>query len=263
VPIDAVTVEGLHADLLRSVRLGVPSTVLHVNAHAINLAHRHEWFAAALRGADLVFCDGYGVLLGARLLGQVLPERITYADWAWQLAGFCEAEGISLYLLGARPGVASTAADRLRDRHPALEVRGTGHGYFDKRAGSLENEAVIAALNRARPDVVVVGFGMPLQERWLCENRPRIEAPVVLSGGAVFDYVSGRLRRPPRWMTDHGLEWLGRLAIEPRRLLLRYLIGNPLFLLRVLRERAFGSGRPPHRLAPPKRSLKGEAERER
>jgi N-acetylglucosaminyldiphosphoundecaprenol N-acetyl-beta-D-mannosaminyltransferase len=181
-------------------------------------------------------------MLAARLLGRRIPERITYADWAWRLAAFAEAEGLSLFLLGARPGVAEKAAEKLLKRHPDLGISGVEHGYFDHEPGSRENEAVLLGVNAARPDILIVGLGMPLQERWLMENRHRIDAGVALTGGAVFDYVSGGLRRGPRLLTDNGFEWLARLLVEPRRLWRRYLIGNPLFLLRVLGQRFGTSG---------------------
>jgi N-acetylglucosaminyldiphosphoundecaprenol N-acetyl-beta-D-mannosaminyltransferase len=190
-----------------------------------------------LNSAEIVFCDGAGVVLGARILGNHIPQRITYADWTWQLAEFAEPRGFTLFFLGARPGVADKAAANLKARYPDLRIVGTHHGYFDKTPGSAENEAVIEQINTVRPNILIVGFGMPLQERWLMENWDRIDANVALTGGAVFDYVSGELQRAPRWMTDNGLEWLGRLLIEPRRLWRRYLIGNPLFLWRVLKQR--------------------------
>ena len=236
-PVDPLTVDELHAHLVRFVRTNARATVLHANVHAINLANRYAWFAKALQEADLVLCDGYGVILGARVLRQHLPARITYADWTWDLAALCKREGLSLFLIGGKAGVADAAAEQLLLRTPGLRIVGTHHGYFDKDAASAENTAAIAAINAARPDIVIVGFGMPIQERWVAENRSRIEAPVVLTGGAVFDYVSGQLRRPPRWMRTRGLEWLGRLLIEPRRLAVRYLRGNPEFLARVLRDR--------------------------
>jgi N-acetylglucosaminyldiphosphoundecaprenol N-acetyl-beta-D-mannosaminyltransferase len=246
VPVDPLTSDDLQRYVLQCIRHRRQATILHANVHAINLARRHDWFARALGDADLVFCDGYGVMLGARILGRRLPQRITYAEWMWQLAALCRTHDLSLFLVGARPGVAAEAAARLVERHPGLEVVGTRHGYFDKAPGGHETRATVAAINDARPDVVVVGFGMPVQERWVADVRGRIDAPVVLTGGAVFDYVSGRRRRAPLWMTDHGLEWLGRLLIEPRRLAGRYLIGNPLFLFRVLGERVrmtLGRGR--------------------
>jgi N-acetylglucosaminyldiphosphoundecaprenol N-acetyl-beta-D-mannosaminyltransferase len=234
-------VEELQAEIKRLVRSGEPGLVLNVNTHCLNLCYDDPALRGFLNGADVVFCDGAGVMFAARLLGRRIPARITYADWAWRLADFAEAEGLSLFLLGARPGVAEEAARRLKARHPALHISGVHHGYFDHAAGSPENETVLREIQAARPDLLLVGLGMPLQEHWLMENRHRIEAGVALTGGAVFDYVSGSLRRGPRLLTDNGFEWLARLLVEPRRLWRRYLIGNPIFLLRILGQR-LGAG---------------------
>jgi N-acetylglucosaminyldiphosphoundecaprenol N-acetyl-beta-D-mannosaminyltransferase len=237
VGVDPVTVEGLHREVGRLIRNEHRGSVLNVNVHCLNLCYDDPELRGFLNGADIVFCDGAGVMLAARLLGRRIPERITYADWAWRLAAFAEAEGFSVYLLGARSGVAQEAARRLQARYPDLQIVGVRHGFFDHAAGSPENEAVVKVINGLRPDILLVGMGMPLQEYWLMENRNRLEVGVVLTGGAVFDYVSGGLRRGPRVLTDSGFEWLARLLIEPRRLWRRYLIGNFLFLLRVLRQR--------------------------
>jgi N-acetylglucosaminyldiphosphoundecaprenol N-acetyl-beta-D-mannosaminyltransferase len=237
VGVDPLTVEDLHAEIEHLVRGGERSLVLNVNAHCLNLCHEDPALRGFLNGAEVVFCDGAGVMLAARILGMRIPERITYADWAWRLAAFAAAQGFSLYFLGARPGVAREAARRLSKRYPDLEIVGVRHGYFDHSAGSPENEAVVEEINAAAPDILLVGLGMPLQERWLMENHERIDAGVALTGGAVFDYVSGQLRRGPRPLTEGGFEWLARLLVEPRRLWRRYLIGNPLFLLRVLKQR--------------------------
>ena len=240
---DPMTVEELQAEIKRLARSGERSLVLNVNAHCLNLCYDDPALRRFFNGADVVFCDGAGVMLAARILGGYIPARITYADWAWRLAAFAEAEGLSLFLLGARPGVAERAARRLEARHPGLDLSGVRHGYFDHAAGSPENETVLQEIKAARPDILLVGLGMPLQERWLMENRHRIEAGVALTGGAVFDYVSGELRRGPRFLTDNGFEWLARLLVEPRRLWRRYLLGNPLFLLRVLGQRLVGQKR--------------------
>mgnify|MGYP001205295431 CR=1 FL=1 len=212
-------------------------TVLSGNIYSFNLAYEHPWLRQFFNQADIVRLDGAGVRLGARLLGHDTPARMTWADFGWSLAGFAAQHGHSLFLLGSRPGVAETAAARLQTHSPNLQVVGIHHGYFDKTTGSEENEAVLAQINAARPAILIVGFGMPLQERWLMENGARIDANVILTGGAVFDYISGELRRGPTWLTDHGMEWLARLLIEPRRLWKRYLVGNPLFLYRVLRQK--------------------------
>ena len=189
-----------------------------------------------------MFCDGAGVILGARLLGKRIPERITYADWYWQLASLAEQKGYSFFLLGAQPGVAARAAEKLHEKYPQLRIAGIHDGYFDMSAGSEDTAGLIRQINAAAPDILTVGMGMPLQERWLCENWDQLETHIALTGGAVFDYISGELQRPPRWMTDNGFEWLGRMLIEPGRLWSRYLVGNPQFFWRVLKAR-FGASR--------------------
>lgn len=234
---DPLEVEQLHAEIERLVRGRRRGLVLNVNAHCLNLCYEDPGLRDFLNGAEVVFCDGAGVMLAARILGRRIPQRITYADWIWQLADLASSRGFSLYLLGARPGVAQEAARRLRGRYPDLEIVGIRHGYFDHSAGSAENEAVVEEINAAAPDILLVGLGMPLQERWLMENIDKLDAGVALTGGAVFDYVSGRLSRGPRLLTHNGFEWLARLLVEPRRLWRRYLIGNPLFLLRVVKQR--------------------------
>lgn len=231
---DPLTVGELHAEIERLVRGGERGLVLSVNAHCLNLCYEDPKLRDFMNGARVVFCDGAGVMLAASILGRRIPERITYADWIWQLAGLAAARGFSIYLLGARPTVAREAARRLKERYPELEIAGVHHGYFDHGAGSA---AVVEEVNAAAPDILLVGLGMPLQERWLMENWQRLDVRVALTGGAVFDYASGRLRRGPRFLRDNGFEWLARLLAEPRRLWRRYLVGNPLFLLRVLRQR--------------------------
>lgn len=237
VQVHPLTVDQLHEELAQLIETDSHAEVLHVNVHGMNLSADNPWLRDYLNQAEIVFCDGAGIILGARILGQHIPERITYADWMWQLAEFAAARGYSFYFLGAKPGIAQTAADRMIARFPELKIVGVRDGYFNKDNGHPDNEAVLADINAARPNILIVGMGMPMQERWLLDNWNRIDANIALTGGAVFDYISGDLKRAPTWMTDNGLEWLGRLLIEPRRLWQRYIVGNPVFLARVIRER--------------------------
>ena len=173
---DPISVPELHARILDAVRAGRHALVLNVNVHALNLCYRDPVLRSFFNAAPVVFCDGAGVMLAACLLGRRIPERITYADWVWQLAAFAESQGISLFFLGAWPGVADKAATRLRARHPNLKIVGVHHGYFDHDPDAPENEAVLKEINSSRSDVLLVGFGMPLQERWLMQNWERIDA---------------------------------------------------------------------------------------
>ncbi|MFQ6099705.1 MAG: WecB/TagA/CpsF family glycosyltransferase [Anaerolineae bacterium] len=235
IPIDALTVSQLHDEITGIIEAGQKALILNVNVHCMNLAYERPWLRGMLNRARIVFCDGAGVMLGARLLGEHIPERITYADWLWQLAELASVRGYTMFFLGAKEGVARLAAQNLTARFPNLKVVGTHHGYFT-RTGS-ENRRVVELINSLRPNILIVAFGMPLQEKWLNENWEKIEANVFLTGGACFDYAAGMVPRGPRWILDHGLEWLYRLWSDPRRLWRRYVIGNPLFVLRVLKQR--------------------------
>jgi N-acetylglucosaminyldiphosphoundecaprenol N-acetyl-beta-D-mannosaminyltransferase len=208
--------------------------VMYVNAHVVNQSRTTPGLGDALRRADLVYCDGYGVRLAARALGIPVPHRMTGADWIWGLATLCERTGQSIYLLGSEPPLAREAAARLRRWYPRLEVAGAHHGYFD--LDSSHNDRVIEDINARAPGIVLVGMGTPKQELWVDRYADQLDGAVVWTVGALFDYLSGHTPRAPRWLSDNGLEWIFRLAIEPTRMWRRYLIGNPIFLGRVASE---------------------------
>ena len=211
-------------------------TVTYANVHVLNMAARDGRLTRILNNSEICFCDGNGVRLGARLLGQKLPHRMTGADWIWDLAA--QAEGRwRIWWIGGEPGVTDEAAAALRQRHPGLEI-GSDHGFHPRRG--RQDDACLERLNAFAPDIVLVGMGTPTQEYWVEERRDRIAAPVVWCLGATADFVTGRVARGPRWFTDR-LEWAGRLMTEPSRLWKRYLVGNPAFLLRVAAQRL---GRP-------------------
>jgi N-acetylglucosaminyldiphosphoundecaprenol N-acetyl-beta-D-mannosaminyltransferase len=208
--------------------------VMYVNAHVVNQSRVTPGLGDALRRADLVYCDGYGVRLAARVLSRPVPHRMTGADWIWGLATLCQLSEQPIYLLGSEPPIAREAAERLRRYYPGLEVVGAHHGYFD--LDSPHNERVIEHINIHAPRIVLVGMGTPKQELWVDRYADRLDGAVVWTVGALFDYVSGHVPRAPRWLADNGLEWIFRLAIEPQRMWRRYLLGNPIFLKRVADE---------------------------
>jgi N-acetylglucosaminyldiphosphoundecaprenol N-acetyl-beta-D-mannosaminyltransferase len=226
------------AELLRTISgwasEGRTRRVMYVNAHVVNQSRQTPGLGGALRRADLVYCDGYGVRLAARVLNMPVPHRMTGADWIWGLATLCERSDQPIYLLGSEPPIAREAAARLRRWYPRLDVVGAHHGFFD--LDSPHNERVIEDINDHGPAIVLVGMGTPKQELWVDRYADRLDGAVVWTVGALFDYVSGHTPRAPRWLADNGLEWIFRLAIEPQRMWRRYLLGNPVFLSRVLSE---------------------------
>lgn len=211
----------------------------YVNIHTLNIAYATPWFREFLNRSYLTFCDGYGVKFAARLTGQILPYRFTPPDFMEMVCEVARSHDWRVFFLGARPGVAQRAAEQIMERLPGLQIQ-THHGHFEKAVDCLENRQVLDQINRFQPQILVIGFGMPLQEKWILENISSLQINIAFPAGALFDYLSGTIPRGPRWLTDYGFEWLSRLVIEPRRLWKRYLIGNPLFFWRIFIHHLLG-----------------------
>lgn len=230
VAVDRISLEDMLRDIGDALTSHKPRTVFYANSYAVTLAEADPSFAAAMGKADVVFCDGFGVHLASRVLGAAVPQRFAWPDWIEELAKACRDNGASMFFLGAREGVASEAGRRLEAAVPGLKVH-SHHGHFPKDEQS--SRAVVDFVNRSGAAVLLVGFGMPLQEIWITRHRGALQPLIVFAVGAMFDYVAGNVVRGPRWLTQHGFEWLTRLVIEPRRLWRRYLLGLPEFALLV------------------------------
>ena len=207
----------------------------YVNAHVLNQSFDDPELRRALHDVRPRLLRRLRRAPGGEAIGLPVPHRMTGADWIWGVAALCEAAGRSLYLLGSDPGASAEAAAELKRWYPSLRITGTHHGYFE--LGSPHDERVLEHIAEHKPDILLVGMGTPQQELWVERHFDEVDATVVWTVGALFDYVSGRIPRAPHWMADNGLEWIFRLAVEPRRMWRRYLLGNPAFLHRVLEER--------------------------
>jgi len=208
-------------------------TVTYANAHVLNTSMKDPALSNFLNTADICYCDGNGVRLGAFLLGHTIPQRMTGADWIYKLAQAACGRW-RIYWIGGEDSVTAQAAVNLQQQFGDLEIA-TDHGFHPKT--SADNDACIRRINDFCPHIVLVGMGTPTQEHWVSEVRSKINAPVVWCVGATADYVAGQKSRPgPQWLIDRH-EWISRLIDDPIRLWRRYLIGNPLFLARVLRSR--------------------------
>ncbi len=234
IDIDLAPPEQMLATISQWATTGRSRRVMYVNAHVVNQTRSNPELAAALRRADLVYCDGYGVRLAAHVLDKPVPHRMTGADWIWDLASLCELSGQSMYLLGSEPPIAREAAAKLKRWYPQLDVTGAHHGFFE--LDSPHNRRVIEDINAHPAAIVLVGMGTPKQELWVDRYADELNGAVVWTVGALFDYVSGHVPRAPHWLADNGWEWIFRLALEPQRMWRRYLLGNPVFLSRVLAE---------------------------
>ncbi|GAB2642874.1 WecB/TagA/CpsF family glycosyltransferase [Emticicia sediminis] len=228
--VDLLTVDELHQEIKRLIQSKQKAVIDYLNIHSANIAYKEEWFAKFLNSCSIVLCDGKGIQLGAYFLGQEIPTQIPYNRWLWKFFPFCQTESFSIFLLGAKPGVVEKSIEVIMEKGLQLSIDGF-HGYFNK--ANFENEEVINKINAFCPDILIVGFGMPFQEKWVIDNREKLNAKVIILGGAFLDWISGSVKIPPHFVTKLGLEWLYRLILEPKRLAHRYLIGIPLFYIRI------------------------------
>ncbi len=215
--------------MVRRVKNHEPAFVAFVNPDCLNIAYRHNKYQQVLSAAERVLPDGIGINIGCRLLGVSLMANVNGTDMFPRLCEKAAAEGLSLFLLGAKPGVAEAVSHKMRERFPTLDIAGVRDGYFKAE----ESGRVVEEINASKADILLVAFGAPKQELWLAEHGEKLTPCVRLGVGGLFDFYSGRLPRAPLWMREIGLEWSWRLLQEPGRMWRRYLIGNPLFLYRV------------------------------
>lgn len=199
-----------------------------INADCLNQAYVNESYRALLPMADLVWADGIGAALAARSLHTPVQDNVNGTD---MLPYLCQ-RGYSLFLLGGKPGVAEQAAVSLRKQYPETRILGTQHGYFN----SAELPQVIQTIHDAAPEILLVAMGCPRQEEWIHEHLSQLNCKIALGVGGLLDFASGRIPRAPLWMRKLRMEWMFRLWQEPTRLFRRYIIGNPLFLMRVCYE---------------------------
>ncbi|HEV3321213.1 MAG TPA: WecB/TagA/CpsF family glycosyltransferase [Solirubrobacteraceae bacterium] len=226
---------------------GTCQMLAYVNAHTLNLAVRDQDLRGALNRSALVLNDGFGVGLAARMRGERFPENLNGSDFTVKLLELAAANGWRVFLLGGEPGVAETAAERLTERIDGLHIAGTCHGFTDE-----SDDLLAQRVRDAGAAMLIVAFGSPRQEIWIDRNLAAAGARIGVGVGAFLDFSAGKVVRAPRWMNVLGIEWCFRLAQEPRRLWRRYILGNPIFLLRAWRDR--------HRSPLAQPSFRGEPE---
>lgn len=203
--------------------------VVTPNPEIVEVCRENPAARDAVNGADLVLPDGVGVVKGAAMLGTPLKEKTPGIEFAAGLMGKMAQQGKSLYLLGAKPGVAELAGQRLVQRYPGLRIAGTHDGYFK------EDGPVVDAIRQSGADVVFVCLGAPKQELWMAKNGPATGAHLLCGLGGSLDVFAGVVARAPKFWSDHGLEWFYRLCKEPRRI--GRMMKLPLFLVHVKQEK--------------------------
>ncbi len=219
-----------------------PVQIVAINVAKQVALRRDPALRQHVMSSDIIIPDGMGIVVGARLLGHRVPERVAGIDVFEALLPLCERRGWRVYLLGATEAVLAAAVAEIGRRHPHLQIAGVHHGYFaaDQAAG------IVDAINSARTDCLFIAMSSPHKERFLSQHGPRLAVSLRMGIGGSLDVMSGRRRRAPGWVQHGGLEWLWRAGLEPRRLFWRYLSSNAAYaglLLRALLARpAVGAG---------------------
>jgi alpha-1,3-mannosyltransferase len=228
VPIRATNKRGAFTLLERSLNRASRDIVAFGNANLLNLARRDSGVRDALQ-RFIIFNDGIGTDIASRVLfGSKFPENLNGTDFVPYFLSRLH-RGVRIFLLGAKPGIAERAASALLEQCPQHEIVGVSHGY-----GDIQSPELLGTIRSLRPDLILVALGNPAQEVWLARNFDATGCALGIAVGALFDFMAGEYSRAPKWVRSARLEWVYRLALEPRRLASRYLVGNPSFLGKVL-----------------------------
>lgn len=211
-----------------------PRHVVTADASMAIIARGDKDLHAIVEHADLVTPDGAGILWASKLLGFPLHHKVSGVDMVGRLCELSAERGYRLYFLGAAPGVAEAAAEKLRLKFPGAQIVGVHDGYFTKE----QEPALLDEIAAAMPDVLLVAFGIPKQEKWIEAHKAAIGVPVSIGIGGSFDVYSGLVQRAPLWMQRNGLEWLHRLSKNPKKI--GKVMTLPKFALLILRCKVFG-----------------------
>jgi N-acetylglucosaminyldiphosphoundecaprenol N-acetyl-beta-D-mannosaminyltransferase len=215
------------------IESGQPHIIVTADASGVVLAQNDEEFRNIVNNADLVTPDSAGMLWASRKFGTPLTERVSGVDLAQEICALAAKNGYKLFLLGAAPGVAETAAENLKKKHPGLNIVGIHDGYF------TEDAPIVKQVKESGAQILFVATGIPKQEKWIIKHREELGVSLAIGLGGSFDVFSGNVRRAPQWMRKHGLEWVYRLASNPKKI--SKVATLPKFVMMVLRDKMFHS----------------------
>jgi len=235
VPICAIRLPELLRAFDDVLQQRTPSYACFCGAHLCVCAARDRRVRRVLQEADFCLPDGVAATLGARLLGERLPERMPGPSVMLDICEYGLSRGYRHFFYGGAEGVPGRLAQKLQERFPGLQVAGAYSPPF-RELTTEEDEEVVSMINRSNPDIVWAGLGAPKQEMWARDHLGRLSSPLILAVGAAFDFNSGNKRRAPVWMRRMGLEWFFRMCTEGRQMFLRYAQIVPLFMMMILKQ---------------------------
>lgn len=207
----------------------VKTRIFFINAHCFNIAQKNKDYLKNVNDAEMVLNDGIGIELGAKMLDIKLKDNLNGTDFTPEVLRMAGDLGLKVYLVGGKPGVAVKAGENIKAEYPGIIVAGCADGYFE------DSERLIKDINLHKPDVLVVGMGVPIQENWISSHLDKLDVSLVMAVGAFLDFTSGTIPRAPLVIRKLRLEWVYRMVREPKRMWKRYLIGNARFFRYIIK----------------------------
>ncbi len=228
VPVDMVDKAQAMALFEESFEKEGVTMVVTPNSEIVQNASKDESLKALIGSADLIIPDGIGLVYASKILGHPLKERVTGIDFLESIVAYIEKTGKSIYFFGSKPGVAEAAADKIKEKYPALKIAGTHHGYFKPE----EEPEIVHKINESGADFLCVALGAPKQEKFISDHRNELKVKGAIGVGGSLDVWAGTLKRAPEFYQNHGLEWLYRFIQQPSRY--KRMLALPVFMLRVI-----------------------------
>jgi N-acetylglucosaminyldiphosphoundecaprenol N-acetyl-beta-D-mannosaminyltransferase len=214
------------------------SIIFTPNSEIVMVANKDTEFKEILNKADLLVPDGIGLVLASKYLKKELQERVTGIDLMEEMLKYANEENKSIYILGAKPGVAKMACENIKAKYNNIDIKGSYHGYFKGfhigMKDHMEEKLVLKEINEKKPDILFVAFGAPKQEKWINEFKDDIDANIFIGVGGSVDVYAGNVKRAPKIYQKLCIEWLYRVIKEPFRI--KRIMLLPLFILKVLKN---------------------------
>lgn len=232
IPFDNVTMAEALASAKELLQGDKPAYVVTPNPEIVYETMVDAGFANLVRRASLILADGIGIIYAGKILGTPLKAKVTGVGFATNLLSLLEQEGLGLYLLGSKPGVAQLAGEKMVELHPNLKIVGVADGYFK------DEEAVVAKIQEAKPAALFVCLGSPKQEHFMANYMGQLGVPLMVGLGGTLDAFAGTVKRAPVWVQKIGVEWLYRMIKEPKRFKRFWRL--PKFLFAVIGKRLKG-----------------------
>lgn len=230
-----VTLEETIQQIENLISIGVPSYIVAINVDVVMKIENDKYLKQITDEASMVLIDGQPLMWIANYYKRPFKEKVSGSDLVPELCKVADRKGYSIFIVGGREGVAATAKKNLEKLYKNINIVGTYCPPFGFENDSTEIEKMNKEISKQKPDMVFACLGCPKQEKWVYENYKKYNAKVTVCAGATVDFLAGNVKRAPKWMSNHGLEWLYRFSKEPKRLFKRYFVDD-LKIIQVARK---------------------------